>query len=368
MTGPRPSLFIVDGSIAVTGALVSVERQARLLRDEIDTILVLPRGHNVPDSRTAVFAGVIEFPIVNLRRSLGSLVAYGPALIVASVMLRREMRRRGCERLQINDFYLAHGSVLRLLGFSGRIVTFVRIDPARFGIAGKMWLAAARWSSAELVAVSRFIQRLLGPKYPSRLVYERMTKVEPLPRSAAASPILLFVGNTIEGKGQDDAIAAFQRIADRFPDARLRFVGGDMGLSKNRQFLASLQRSAAAGPASDRIEFLGNKDDLGSDYREAVAALNFSASESFSVTCLDASAAGLPVVATRCGGPEEIIDDGVSGFLVPVGDVGAMADRMAWLLDHPDEAAAMGDAGRRLVEERFSPDQSAAEFRALFRL
>ena len=359
MTGPKPTLFIVDGSIAVTGALVSAARQAELLRDEVDTILVLPRGHRVPTARTAAFAEVIELPIVNLRKSLASLILYGPSLIAASVMLWRAMRRRECERLQLNDFYLAHGAMLRLLGFRGRIVTFVRIDPTRFGIAGVAWLTAARWYSTELVAVSRFIQRLLQPAYPSRLVYEHVTpgKVGDGP-AASRPPILLFVGNYIEGKGQEDAIEAFHRIAARYPAARLRFVGGDMGLAKNRQFRAALEQATAVSRAPQRIEFRGHSDDLTADYAEAFAALNFSASESFSNTCLDASAAGLAVVATRCGGPEEIIDDGVTGFLVPVGDVAAMAERLVWLLDHPDETRAMGEAGRRLVDERFSPERS----------
>ena len=365
----KPTLFIVDGSIAVTGALVSAARQAELLKDEVETVLVLPRGHQVPAARTAAFAEVIDLPIVNLRKSLPSLIFYMPSLIAASVMLWREMRRRGCERLQLNDFYLLHGAVLRLLGFRGRIVTFVRIDPTRFGIAGLAWLAAARWCSTELVAVSRFIQRLLQPAYPSRLVYEHVTP-DPVAEGPAASrpPVLLFVGNYIEGKGQEDAIEAFHRIADLYLGARLRFVGGDMGLDKNRQFRAALELAAANGPAPGRIEFHGHKDDLGPDYAEAFAALNFSASESFSNTCLDASAAGLAVVATRCGGPEEIIEDGTTGFLVPVGDVAAMAERMMWLLEHPDQAAAMGEAGQKLVSERFSPERSAAAFRALFDL
>ena len=365
----RPCLFIVDGSIAVTGAVVAAARQAELLKDEVETVLVLPRGHQVPAARTAAFAEVIELPIVNLRKSFASLILYGPSLIAASVMLWRAMRRRGCERLQLNDFYLAHGAVLRLLGFRGRIVTFVRIDPTRFGMVGRIWLAAARWSSTEIVAVSRFIQALLGPDYPSRLVYEH-SSIGHIATDArtARSSLLLFVGNYIEGKGQERAIEAFHRIADRCPTARLRFVGGDMGLDKNRLFRAALELAAANGPAPERIEFRGLSDDLHAHYAEASAALNFSASESFSNTCLDASAAGLAVVATRCGGPEEIIEDGTTGFLVPVGDVAAMAERMGWLLDHPGEATAMGEAGRRLVNERFAPERAKSALLAMLGL
>lgn len=370
VTDSKPSLFIVDGSIAVTGALVSAARQAELLGGVIDSVLLLPRGHLVPAARTTAFADVIELPIVNLRKSMASVIFYAPALISASFKLRRAMRSCGCQRLQLNDFYLLHGGVLRLLGFRGQIVTFVRIDPTRFGLAGRLWLTAARWYSTELVAVSRFVQTLLGPQFPSRLVYEQVSPVSGPAPAQRASPtrLLLYVGNFIEGKGQEHAVEAFHRIAEQFPVARLRFVGGDMGLDKNRRFRDRLEQAAAAGPARGRIEFHGHKDDLVSDYADAFAALNFSASESFSNTCLDASAFGLTVVATRCGGPEEIIEDGVTGFLVAVGDVAAMAEKMTWLLDHPIEAAAMGEAGRSLVGDRFSTERSAAIFRSMFDL
>ena len=356
--------MIVDGSVAVTGALVSAARQAALLTDEVRTVLVLPRGHQVPSQRLTAFAEVIEIPIVPLRKKALSLIAYSPALVTGSLRLRRELKRLGASRVQINDFYLLHGTMLRLMEYSGRIITFVRIDPQRFGAAGRFWLAAARRSSDALVAVSRFIQRGVED---SRLVYEHA--IAGAGRANGGSgQLLLFVGNMIAGKGQDDAVAAFNRIAPDFPAARLRFVGGDMGLPKNRTFQASVEQAATAGPAADRIEFRGTSDDLSGDYAAAFAALNFSASESFSITCLDACAAGLPVIATRCGGPEELIDDGVTGWLVPVGDVAAMADRMAWLLAHREEAAKMGAAGQKLVEERFSADRARAEFKALLDL
>ncbi len=355
MTDRKPTIFIVDGSVDVTGALVSASRQALLLKQEVDTILVLSSFHRVPAERLTAFAEVVTLPFVSPRKQLANAIFYLPALLLAAI--------------QLNDFYLLHGAMLRLLGYRGRIVTFVRIDPTRYGAAGRIWLAAARWCSTEMAAVSHFIQRLLGPAFPSRLIYGQVQ----LDRIAVARPdmerpLLLFVGNTIEGKGQDYAVEAFNRIAGRYPAARLRFVGGDMGLEKNRAYLAQLERQAAAGPAPDRIEFFGQTDDVAPHYTNAFAALNFSDSESFSMTCLDGSAAALPVIATRCGGPEEIVVDGKTGYLVPVGDIDAMAERMAWLLDHPAEAAAMGSAGRALVGERFAPALALAVFTELFAL
>ncbi len=369
MSGARPSLFIVDGSVDVTGALVSAAGQAELLKDELDTILVLSSFHKVPAARLTAFAEVITLPFVLPRKKILDALLYFPTLLLSAIQLRLAMRRRGSEHLQLNDFYLLHGVVLRWLGFRGRIVTFVRIDPIRYGVAGKIWLSGARWCSTEMTAVSKFIQLLLGPDFPTRLIYGQVSLAAIKPALPdLGRPLFLFVGNMIEGKGQEVAIAAFNRIAGLYPNARLRFVGGDMGLEKNRLFTARLKQLAADGPAPERIEFVGATDDVAPHYATAFAALNCSESESFSITCLDGSAAGLPVVATKCGGPEEIVEDGKTGFLVPVGDGKAVAERLAWLLDHPEEAAAMGRAGRQLVAERFSPELARSAFRELFAL
>lgn len=366
---PKPSLFIVDGSIDVTGALVSASRQADLMRDDVETTLVLSSFHKVPAARLRVFTNVITLPFVAPRKQILNGILYAPTLILSALMLWRQMRRHGCDRLQLNDFYLLQGAVLRGLGFKGRIVTFVRIDPTRYGTIGRWWLNAARRCSTEMAAVSKFIQSRLGSGYPTRLTYGQVSLDEIKPaRHDPSSPLILFVGNMIEGKGQDVAIAAFNRIAGLYPNARLRFVGGDMGLEKNCAYVERLKRLVNDGPASGQIEFIGATDDVGPHYATAFAALNCSESESFSITCLDGSAAGLPVVATQCGGPEEIVVEGKTGFLVPVGDGKAVAERLAWLLDHPDAAAAMGSAGRALVAERFSPEAARAAYRQIFAL
>lgn len=369
MTDRKPILFIVDGSIDVTGALISASRQAELLKHEIDTILVLSSFHKVPAERLNAFAKVVTLPFVLPRKKLLNAIFYLPSLLLSAVQLRLAMWRRGSDRLQVNDFYLLHGAVLRLLGFRGRIVTFVRIDPTRYGAAGKAWLNAARWCSTEMAAVSNFIQSLLGPEFPTRLIYGQASLDAAEPASPDPErPLILFVGNMIEGKGQEVAISAFNRIAGLYPNAILRLVGGDMGLKKNRLFTARLKQEAADGPAPEHIEFVGATNDVAPHYAHAYAAINCSESESFSITCLDGSAAGLPVVATRCGGPEEIVEDGKTGFLVSVGDGKAVAEKLAWLLDRPDEAAAMGAAGRALVATRFSPEKAKTAFTELLAL
>ena len=350
---PKPVVFLVDASIDITGAFIAVRREARLLRESADFVLVLPRESRVPDSLLGDFADVLKLPMPQIRKHLPSLILYFPALLFTSTRLRLSMRRHGCDRVQLNDFYLMHGTVLRLLGFRGRIATWVRIDPRRFGRIGKAWLALVRRSSTRLVAVSRFIQSCLGDGVDTDLAYEWREPERLGPARTEGDRRLLYVGNYIAGKGQDAALAAFQMVATSFPDARLCFVGGDMGRKSNRSYREDLERRAAQGPAAGRVEFLGRMDDVSPLYRKSYAALNFSQSESFSMTCQDASAFGLPIIATRCGGPEEIIEEGETGYLVPVGDVGAMAARIGDVLEDRSLARAMGARGAKLVMNRF---------------
>lgn len=361
-----PKLFIFTGADQVTGALMSNFAAARLLRNDAELTLILSSNHLLTEDQLPEDCTVRSLPLARPARGLLGMLAYPAAMLRSGWALRQALRAADCDRLQINDFHFAEGAIVRLLGFRGRIVTWIRIDPRRYGIVGRLWLAMARWSSDDLVVVSRFIAGCLPSGYRSTLIYDAAPPTPPAPRPQGQR--LLFIGNYIEGKGQDDAIRAFHLIADGFPGAELVFHGSDMGIAKNKVYRAGLERLAEAGAGRQRIFLLPFVPNPGDAYREALAAVNCSHSESFSLTCLEASAHGLAVVATRCGGPEEIIEDGVTGFLVPVGDVAAIASRMSDLLDQPEEAAAMGEAGKRLVNERFSPEQFRRQTINIFEL
>jgi glycosyltransferase involved in cell wall biosynthesis len=79
-----------------------------------------------------------------------------------------------------------------------------------------------------------------------------------------------------------------------------------------------------------------------------------SSHESFGKVLVEANAAGLPVVSTATTGTKEIVQDGYNGFLVPIGDAKALAEKVLYLLDHPQEAKEMGEHGKQLVWEKFS--------------
>jgi glycosyltransferase involved in cell wall biosynthesis len=190
----------------------------------------------------------------------------------------------------------------------------------------------------------------------SSLLYDPVSEeflANPSPR-AVGTREFVFLGNYIEGKGQDMALEAFARLLPDVPEARLRFYGGDMGLDRNRAYRRALEAQAVNLGVADAVTFGEFAAEPRTVLAGAFAALNFSRSESFSRTVLEASACGLPVIATRSGGPAEIVVDGETGLMVPVGDVGACVTAMRKLCDDPTRAAEMGAAGRERVLSMFS--------------
>ncbi len=97
-------------------------------------------------------------------------------------------------------------------------------------------------------------------------------------------------------------------------------------------------------------------------YRNASVFVLSSDEEGLGIVILEAMASGLPVVATRCGGPETAVKDGETGFLVPKDDPDALAGRMEQLLRDPVHAEHLGQAGRRRAEQEFSIAAAARKF------
>lgn len=102
--------------------------------------------------------------------------------------------------------------------------------------------------------------------------------------------------------------------------------------------------------------------DLGKIYRNASIFVLSSDEEGLGVVILEAMASGIPVISTRCGGPEMAVIEGRNGFLTAVGDSHAMVEKMIELLSDPSLRKRMGEEGRRLAMERFSLQSAAGAY------
>jgi glycosyltransferase involved in cell wall biosynthesis len=282
-------------------------------------------------------------------------LAWLAALLPSGLRLRRLLRQTRATHLVLNDFYLLQGVICRLLGFRGRIITWVRVEPGRAGgrMTGLLW-ALIGISSDRVIAVSAFVQRQIPAWLKPTVLYDALATPPAHPSRPPVPGRLVYLGHLMPGKGQDAAIEAFAAIAADFPDAVLEFHGGSLGVCGNAEWQEALQQRCRSLGLERRITFHGPYGDPFLVLSGAYAALNFSVSETFSFTVLEAMSAGVAVIATDSGGPAEIIDPWVTGVVVPVGACAAMSKAMAALLANPAQAAAMGAAAARRVSERFT--------------
>ena len=125
---------------------------------------------------------------------------------------------------------------------------------------------------------------------------------------------------------------------------------------------ASLQARAEALGVADRITFRGKvtSDELQASYARAAVFVLPSVvdargdTEGLGVVLLEAMNYGTPVIASRIGGIPDIVEDGVSGLLVPAGDAAALAGALRRLIEDPALASRLGEAGRQRVRDRFN--------------
>jgi glycosyltransferase involved in cell wall biosynthesis len=169
---------------------------------------------------------------------------------------------------------------------------------------------------------------------------------------------VLFVGRLIPAKGINYLMEATDS------STRLRIVGQPY----DHSYLAMLHNLAR----EKAVEFAEDISDeqLVREYSSALVTVvpsvhtdvygNKTTGELLSLVALESMACGTPVIATHCGALPEIVEDGVTGLLVPPGDPSALREKIAFLLDRPDTARMMGAAGRERVLRQFTWDRVAA--------
>jgi glycosyltransferase involved in cell wall biosynthesis len=183
-----------------------------------------------------------------------------------------------------------------------------------------------------------------------RVVYNACLSTPAASRGIAPEsdrPLVAVVGRLSPEKGVDIALEVHARVRRSIPSAVLAIAGE----GPERPTLERLARELGVASA---VEWLGYRDDVGEIYDRAHVLLLPSRSEGMPNVCLEAMGSGIPVVASAVGGLPELVTNGWSGFLAPVGDVEGLATATARLLKYPSLRRECGQRARADVQERFS--------------
>ncbi|MCW5206346.1 glycosyltransferase family 4 protein [Desulfobulbus sp. F5] len=161
-------------------------------------------------------------------------------------------------------------------------------------------------------------------------------------------PVFLCIARLLGEKGLREYAQAAYIVKQRYPDAAFRLLGSADPSPDGIQ-PDEVQRWQDRGT----VEYLGET----SDVRPFIAACHVyvlpSYHEGMPRSVLEAMSIGRPILTTDASGCRETVIQGENGFLVPVRDVNALAERMIWFIEHRDQWQLMGQASRRIAEERF---------------
>lgn len=171
---------------------------------------------------------------------------------------------------------------------------------------------------------------------------------------------VLFVGKFDWIKGGDVMVRAFAHLLDRYPDAKLVFVGPDDGVADDtgtRIHLAEYTRTVLGAARAASVSFLGRLDSSRIEPLRARAAMTVVASrwENQCYTALEAMAQACPTIATDTGGMTEILDDGVTGLLCKVDDPRDLCRAMCTLFEDMDLGERLGRRARAHVLASHAP-------------
>lgn len=265
-----------------------------------------------------------------------------------------------------------HGVCVRC-SVSGVRDCFERRPPAQVGVRVPALLGYAEVQrrlfmmrrAKRLIVHSDAARDLLARnKVPERLLRVVPNFSEPaLQRpSAPEGEAILSVGALTTTKGVHVLLEAFALLAPRRPAARLRFAG--------QGFLrGTLEARARELGVADRVDFLGYvpHERVAELYGAArVAAFVPITEEAFGRALFEAWGAGVPLVATRISAPGELVEDGVTGLLVPPEDPKALADALERVLADPSLAARLAEGGRKALPP-YAPERVIPRFVDVYR-
>ncbi len=238
----------------------------------------------------------------------------------------------------------------------------------------RSYLPITRWSidqSDAVTAVSQYLKdvtiREFGVKRPIEVLPNFVdTKqyhpggASPFARTLAGEDeaLLVHVSNFRPVKRVGDVLAVFERVQKAMP-ARLLLIGDGPERS-----LA--ERLAREGGFAAKTTFLGNVAAIETILPAARLLLLPSDAESFGLAALEAMACGVPVIGTAKGGLPEVVQDGINGYLRPVGDVEGMAKAAMSLLSDADLWSKFSAAARRRAELDFPTEALVSRYRALY--
>jgi glycosyltransferase involved in cell wall biosynthesis len=357
----RVRVTFIVGSLDIGGAERQLVRLANALdRSRFEPAILTWFGGGVLEKELAPDVPVVKLGLGRVR------LARGPAKILLALnilrALFRELRALGPD---VVDAYMFTAYVLGALAAwtvrvpviiaSRRGLVSYATYPARWRLVARLANQVIDLHLCNSEAVRRWaIEKERLPESRTAVIHNGLDlpapsalELDPAWRRNAGGTLAVMIANFHGYKAHSMVLDAVAKLRRDHPEFKLVLFGdGD-----ERE---NLQRQAAALALGTGVVFAGARPDAAEFLPAFDLSILASDEEGFPNVVMESMAAAVPVVATDVGGVPELVDDGVEGKLVPVRDPDALAAAIGWMIEHPAERRAMGEAGRRRIREHFS--------------
>ncbi|MFH1919531.1 MAG: glycosyltransferase family 4 protein [Planctomycetota bacterium] len=216
-----------------------------------------------------------------------------------------------------------------------------------------------------LVRPSRIetIYNFVDPRWSGEVSREARTRIRAEFGADESCCLMAVVGTLIRRKGLIHLVRALPKMLQAAPNARLVAIGG----STSSRYAARVRTTAERLGVADRVVWAGIRHDMEHVWSAIDLLIHPALEEPLGRVLLEAMAAGVPVVASDSTGIRECVVHGTTGLLVPPANSDALAEAAIPLLCDPSRRRQLGAAGRRRVEEHFSPAVLTLRTEAVFR-
>lgn len=323
--------------------------------------VVLPREGPIRGLLEGSASRIVLEPLWVLRRKdLPRLIATAPVVLPRAV-LRAARRFRRCDLVYINTSVIVD-HVLAARFFPGKALQHIHEIPE--GATRTLLRRLVLWGRARLIFNSRATREAFEPPpgLPSDVIYNGVTGPAdwaPTDYDGKRRLRVLMLGRINRIKGQEILLAALAALRPEIRERiETRIVGSafeDPGLE------IALRESVTSAGLDSHVSVEPFLDDPTPLYRWAdVVAVPSRRPESLGRVAIEAMAFGRPPLASAIGGLREVVEDGITGRLLPPGDADALAQALAEIVDKPDILAPMARAGRERFTALFS-EQAVAQ-------
>lgn len=364
----KKTILLIDNSLYITGSIKSTLQITRQLKDKYDFIFVLPSHSAIISLVEDSGFEVVRLPMLELSRSWKVLI-YLPMLALNALRLDRMIRSRKVDVLHTNDIYNMLGVALRILHPRLKIVYCVRLLSNSYIAAAYAGFAFfVKRAADHIICVSEAVRHDIGRPEQSVVVYHNLV-VEKLDAwTGLREPErleILYLGNFIQGKGQEWAIRAMEIVLKKYPEVKLNLVG-DCNTLSDLQVRDKLLRLCRDLGLSKSVRFKGPSEAVEQTMKNSDLVLNLSESESFSMVCLEAISFGVPLITSDSGGPAEITDQGRQAVLVPNKDFREAARAIIQVIENPEASIRRAMNAKIYAREKFDPERERSAWERIY--